>query len=103
MTRRPLSDEARRSAAAWMNDAYEVVQGSGAHADHTQQQIGRCVYCSCGERVQGQLPDGAQSQSFAYEVRLADGFVCYKGSHERALEIHCAHPGSTIERVRTSA
>lgn len=42
-----------RAAAAYLNAAYEVLTGTGAHAEHKQQQIGRCVYCSCGKRVQG--------------------------------------------------
>jgi hypothetical protein len=35
-----------------------VLQGTGRHAEHTQEQVGRCVYCSCGERVQGKLTKG---------------------------------------------
>lgn len=34
----------------------EMLTGTGAHASHTQKQIGRCVHCSCGARAQGQLP-----------------------------------------------
>ncbi len=44
-----------QQAAAALGDLYEVLTGSGAHADHDQEQAGRCVHCSCGVRVQGQL------------------------------------------------
>ena len=29
-----------------------TVNGTGPHAGHTREKIGRCLYCSCGERVQ---------------------------------------------------
>lgn len=43
-----------RIVAALKNLA-EMLAGTGAHADHTREQIGRCVHCSCGARAQGTL------------------------------------------------
>ena len=51
----PLPEDALRAAAQFLNDSYEVLTGTGAHAEHTQRQVGRCVFCSCGMRVQGRL------------------------------------------------
>lgn len=52
----PAAEDAlKRAAAEFVNDIYEVLTGSGAHAEHEQRQIGRCVLCSCGVRVQGRL------------------------------------------------
>jgi hypothetical protein len=31
---------------------FDVANGTGQHAEHTREKIGRCLYCSCGERVQ---------------------------------------------------
>lgn len=33
----------------------ELLAGTGAHAEHTRKQVGRCVLCSCGTRVQGRM------------------------------------------------
>jgi len=44
-----------RAGARFLNDSYEVLTGTGAHADHERQQVGRCVHCSCGVRLQGRL------------------------------------------------
>lgn len=46
-----------RAAAKWVTDAHEVLTGTGAHAEHTRQQLGRCCFCSCGMRVQGRMAD----------------------------------------------
>jgi hypothetical protein len=51
----PLPEGALRAAAQFLQDSYEVLTGAGAHAEHEQRQIGRCVHCSCGMRVQGRL------------------------------------------------
>jgi hypothetical protein len=48
-------EELKRAAAQFVNDGYEVLTGTGAHAEHEQRQAGRCVYCSCGKRIQGRL------------------------------------------------
>ena len=45
----------KRAAAEFVNDSYEILTGTGKHAEHEQSQAGRCVYCSCGLRVQGRL------------------------------------------------
>jgi hypothetical protein len=37
-------------------DMTDMLYGQGRHATHTREQVGRCVYCSCGIRVQGRLP-----------------------------------------------
>jgi hypothetical protein len=29
----------------------EAVRGEGRHAGHELEQVGRCVYCSCGFRI----------------------------------------------------
>lgn len=41
--------------AAAIQNLQDIRTGSGSHAKHKQRQIGRCVYCSCGARVQGRL------------------------------------------------
>jgi hypothetical protein len=51
----PLPEDALRAAAQFFQDSYEVLTGTGAHAEHEQRQIGRCVFCTCGKRVQGRL------------------------------------------------
>lgn len=33
----------------------DVLDGRGEHAHHERRQVGRCVYCSCGTRVQGRM------------------------------------------------
>lgn len=43
----------RADAAAALVDLADVLAGTGKHADHERRQIGRCVVCSCGARVQG--------------------------------------------------
>lgn len=40
-------------AAAALTQIAEVLTRTGAHAEHQQEQVGPCVYCSCGARVQG--------------------------------------------------
>ena len=46
----------RKAAAEYLSDLYDMLNGTGKHAEHTQSQVGRCVYCSCGLRVQAKLP-----------------------------------------------
>lgn len=48
--------KAAKAAAEFLNDLYDMFNGAGRHAEHTQRQVGRCVHCSCGARVQGRLP-----------------------------------------------
>lgn len=33
----------------------DMLAGEGAHTGHKRRQVGRCVLCSCGIRVQGRL------------------------------------------------
>lgn len=40
---------------AWLNDLDDMINSSGAHEGHTLNQVGRCVYCSCGKRFQGRI------------------------------------------------
>jgi hypothetical protein len=44
---------------AALDNAAALLAGTGAHAGHTREQVGRCVYCSCGDRVQGRMRGGA--------------------------------------------
>lgn len=44
-----------RQAAKALQDIYDMLHGYGRHEGHTREQVGRCVYCSCGLRVQGYL------------------------------------------------
>jgi hypothetical protein len=44
--------ESEERAQAVIDDMLDMVNGRGAHADHTQQRAGRCVTCSCGKRAQ---------------------------------------------------
>lgn len=44
------------SLPAAIADLTDMLAGRGAHADHIQEQHGRCVYCSCGKQAQGRLP-----------------------------------------------
>lgn len=48
-----------RAAGAYLTVIYEVITGTGDHAEHTREQVGRCVYCSCGTRAQGRMSDSA--------------------------------------------
>lgn len=36
-------------------DVVDVIYGEGEHADHIREQHGKCIYCSCGARVQGKI------------------------------------------------
>lgn len=58
----PLTPEEKEAlkqvGAQYVTDVYEVLTGTGDHAEHEQQQAGRCVRCSCGIRVQGRLTRG---------------------------------------------
>jgi hypothetical protein len=51
-----LTPEQEAAIQAFMNDLEDMVNSTGAHAGHSLQQVGRCVYCSCGQRYQGRLP-----------------------------------------------
>lgn len=41
--------------ARQLADMADMLNGKGAHENHTQTQAGRCVVCSCGLRAQGKL------------------------------------------------
>lgn len=36
-------------------DLEEMVNSTGEHEGHSLEQVGRCVYCSCGKRFQGRI------------------------------------------------
>lgn len=44
-----------KDVSSIIQDLDDMVNGKGDHADHTRKQIGRCILCSCGVRVQGRL------------------------------------------------
>jgi hypothetical protein len=45
----------KQVGAEHLIDLYAVLTGTGEHAEHERSQVGRCVYCSCGLRVQGRM------------------------------------------------
>ncbi len=51
-----IDPETARKFEEALQDMADMMNGEGGHKDHTQEQVGRCVYCSCGMRVQGTLP-----------------------------------------------
>lgn len=51
----PISDENRLVAIEYLNQLDAILDGTGEHEGHQRRQVGRCVYCSCGVRVQGRL------------------------------------------------
>lgn len=75
----------------------DVLTGEGAHAGHTREQVGRCVYCSCGARVQGRMAPGPGSTTGRSQVRLADGFVSYRGTAEQCAAVAGRHAGAVVE------
>lgn len=52
----PSEEQVREFAVASIRDVYEVLNGHGAHAGHTQAQRAGEVACSCGAVVTGYLP-----------------------------------------------
>lgn len=55
-TSRDLAEIRESVVVAQLQDMGDMLHGRGAHEDHEQRQVRRCVYCSCGLRVQGELP-----------------------------------------------
>lgn len=55
----PLMPEPKRDLVKELEkhliDLADVLRGTGAHAEHERRQVGRCVICSCGIRVQGRM------------------------------------------------
>lgn len=77
-----------------------VLAGTGGHAGHTREQVGRCVYCSCGTRVQGSATSPLAGRgSRGWQVRLVDGFVAYRGSESGCQEVAAKHAAATVERA----
>ena len=52
---RSMTPEQVAAVEKWLEELNDVLESRGAHAGHTLQQVGRCVYCSCGYRFQGRL------------------------------------------------
>lgn len=89
----------------WAKLMQDVLDGTGNHSGHKVKQVGRCVYCSCGDRVQvnGKLDIPSERRmsenksKTGYGVELSDGFVCYKtDSEELANEVAKKHKNSKV-------
>lgn len=39
----------------FLTDVDDMLTGKARHEGHTREQHGRCIFCSCGMRVQGRL------------------------------------------------
>lgn len=52
----PYQPPSPAETAAALIAVADLVNGTGEHESCTRQQVGRCVYCSCGQRFQGRLP-----------------------------------------------
>ena len=58
--RAELTPEQVEAVGNWLQDLEHMMDSTGPHEGHTLKQVGRCIYCSCGKRVQGTLPGGAK-------------------------------------------
>ena len=87
--------------AELMRQMHDVLDGTGDHADHERKQAGRCVFCSCGARVNGRMSvaQAVPVRSNRRQVRLADGFVAYRGTRADAEQIAAQHPGAVVEEA----
>jgi hypothetical protein len=88
-----------------IRDLEAVLAGGGDHAGHERRQVGRCVHCSCGARVQGRgvnltpAPTPPPARPLL-RVVFADGFVAWTGRDPaRAGEVAGRHPGARVEPV----
>lgn len=84
------------SIEEWAQRMADLMNSTGVHEGHELEQVGRCVYCSCGQRVQGRAPLAGHGSR--WQVRLADGFVAYRGTEDACQERAVKHPGATAER-----
>ena len=50
-----MTPEQAKAVEDWLADVEEMFNHTGRHEGHTLGQVGRCVFCSCGKRVQGTL------------------------------------------------
>jgi len=66
-----------------LDNLAEMAAGTGAHKGHTLEQVGMCVYCSCGGRFQGRIPKASAARDAAIEKSLA-----------RYFELTCGHYGT---------
>jgi hypothetical protein len=53
-----MTPEQAEAIERFLTDLHEMAEGTGKHEGHKLQQVGRCVYCSCGARYQGTIPRG---------------------------------------------
>lgn len=81
-------------------DLQDLAASTGRHAGHTLEQVGRCVYCSCGDRLQGRLTQPPPARTKDWQVRLADGFIAYVGPEGDARRVADKHEGAVAEKVR---
>ncbi len=51
-----MTPEQAEAAKRFLADLMEMVESKGKHEGHRLEQIGRCVYCSCGGRYQRRKP-----------------------------------------------
>lgn len=88
---------------AAITDLVDVLRGTGRHAEHRREQVGRCVHCSCGTRVQGAMAAAraAFGTPFRFEVVLADGFISYRSNDRANADAMAArHRGATVREAR---
>ncbi len=50
-----LPPEVKQIAYDYLKAMDDFLESKGDHEGHTLKQVGRCIYCSCGKRVQGKL------------------------------------------------
>ena len=51
-----MTPEQAKAVTDYFTEAQEAIEGTGRHAGHGLEQVGRCIYCTCGLRVgQGSL------------------------------------------------
>lgn len=97
-----MTEPTVHEAAGVLAEMVATLAGTGRHADHVRTQVGRCVHCSCGARVQGRLPAGTTDAGGApvFEVVLPDGFVSYRtNSRELADDRARQHPGAVVRQA----
>lgn len=66
-----LTPAQEAAVVAFFNELEEVFGSVGRHQGHVLGKVGRCVYCSCNFRYQGDMPTDADRAecAAAYAVR----------------------------------
>ena len=54
-----MDPEDKAAIMAYLAELKDVIEHKDKHEGHALKQVGRCVYCSCGFRYQGSLPETA--------------------------------------------